>query len=210
MFHAVRSYITDRRQGIAKAAVVTGGLYIVKGFVRERLDDVKDRLEQERQAREKYVSSAAQNVIFADGYKPSLKRRFNQTQEDVSYTILALIQTLADQVLEEMDVEGLTQELQSRSKARHASRLPSQEQGRPPSSLSSSFVSEQGTTSSEVGSAVLSVESESSSSKISTWIETSGMHSTQRPKNEEDNRDLALSMVTTTADSVSVTESTPV
>ncbi|SRR6266576_3787148 len=47
-----------------------------------------------------------------------LKRRFQTAQEDVSYTVLALLPTLAEQIMEGMDVESLTQELQARSKAR--------------------------------------------------------------------------------------------
>ena len=47
-----------------------------------------------------------------------LKRRFQTAQEDVSYTVLALLPTLAEQIMEGMDVESLTQELQARSKTR--------------------------------------------------------------------------------------------
>lgn len=51
---------------------------------------------------------------------------------------MALIPTLSEQILKEMDVEGLTQELQTISRARAgAGRLPLQLQ-RPPSSLASS------------------------------------------------------------------------
>ena len=51
-----------------------------------------------------------------------------QTQEDVSYTIFALIPALAEQIVEGMDIEALTRELQARSRAR---------QGRPPSRVAS-------------------------------------------------------------------------
>ena len=53
----------------------------------------------------------------------------------MSYTVLAMLPTLAEQVLEEMDVEYLTKELQNRSKARNSRQL----QQRPPSSLASSI-----------------------------------------------------------------------
>jgi hypothetical protein len=42
----------------------------------------------------------------------SLKRRFAQNQEDCSFTILALLPTLGDQLFSHMDVEGLTAKLQ--------------------------------------------------------------------------------------------------
>lgn len=53
----------------------------------------------------------------------SLQKRFRQTQEDTSYTILALLPTLSEQILETMDVETLTNELQARSRARNATLL---------------------------------------------------------------------------------------
>lgn len=162
----------------------------------------------------------------------SLKRRFNQTQEDVSYTVLALIQTLAEQVLGEMDVEGLTQELQNRSRARQASR---QRVERPPSSLASSIdVVHEHDTRSDTGSMVLSGVSTSyhtnfneetgSSSNISTsglqsWVESSGSPdaSSDAPRDGEE-RVLgeATSVVVKTADhhhhgeDVSVADSGPV
>lgn len=51
---------------------------------------------------------------------PSLHRRFQQTQDDVSYTVMALLSTLGDQILENMDVEAITEELQARNKAKNA------------------------------------------------------------------------------------------
>ena len=50
----------------------------------------------------------------------SLRRRFLQTQDDISFTILALLPTLSEQILSEMDVEALTNELQSLSRSRKA------------------------------------------------------------------------------------------
>lgn len=52
----------------------------------------------------------------------SLHRRFQQTQDDVSYTVMALLSTLGDQILENMDVEAITEELQARNKAKNARR----------------------------------------------------------------------------------------
>lgn len=42
----------------------------------------------------------------------SLRRRFNQNQEDCTYTVQALLPTLGDQLFAYMDVEGLTAKLQ--------------------------------------------------------------------------------------------------
>ncbi|KAG6902355.1 hypothetical protein C0995_001152 [Termitomyces sp. Mi166 len=162
MLTSAKNFFYKRRRGLKKAATIIGGVYVVRGYFRNRLEEVKDRLEQERAARD------------------NLKRRFKQTQENVSYTVLALIQTLSEQVFHEMDVEGLTSELQNRSKARHANKLRLE---RPPSSLASSIdMVQDGDTRSEAESAVASVASTSygvtSTSDISTsglqnWVESS-------------------------------------
>ncbi|GLB45164.1 putative peroxin-3 [Lyophyllum shimeji] len=129
MLSSVKKFVSERRKGLATAAAVAGGVYVVRGFVRDRLEEIKDRLERERVARE------------------NLRRRFDQTQENVAYTVMALVQTLAEQVLREMDVEGLTAELQGRSRARRElllqrerERERGKEEGRerPPSSVGSS------------------------------------------------------------------------
>lgn len=46
-----------------------------------------------------------------------MRRRFQQNQQDCTYTILALVPTLGDKILEEMDVESVTLKLQMQSKA---------------------------------------------------------------------------------------------
>lgn len=54
----------------------------------------------------------------------SLRRRFDQNLQDVSFTIMALLPTLAAHVLEGMDVESVTQELQSHSRTARAQAEP--------------------------------------------------------------------------------------
>lgn len=48
----------------------------------------------------------------------SLRRRFQQNQEDCGFTVLALLPTLGTQILEAMDVEALTARLSSLGKAK--------------------------------------------------------------------------------------------
>jgi hypothetical protein len=47
----------------------------------------------------------------------SIRRRFSQNEQDAAYMTLGLLPTLAEQVLDGMDVEALTRELQSRSRS---------------------------------------------------------------------------------------------
>ncbi|KAG1722114.1 Peroxin-3-domain-containing protein [Suillus paluster] len=98
MFDAARKYVYDRRRGLFETSVVLCGAYAVNRYVNERLEEVKEKVVRERAARE------------------ALRRRFQSTHDDACFTIMALVPTLAEQILEEMDVESLTDELQSLSR----------------------------------------------------------------------------------------------
>ncbi|KII91963.1 hypothetical protein PLICRDRAFT_173744 [Plicaturopsis crispa FD-325 SS-3] len=102
MLKSVKTYVYDRRGGLAKTTGVVAGAYLVGRYVVERLEEVKEKVMEDRIARD------------------NLRRRFQQNQEDVSYTIMALMPTIGEQILKEMDVEGVTNELQSKSKASKA------------------------------------------------------------------------------------------
>lgn len=56
--------------------------------------------------------------------KENLKRRFAQNQDDCTYTILALLPTLGDQLFEYMDVEGLTNKLQKGRQSASGTQTP--------------------------------------------------------------------------------------
>jgi peroxin-3 len=47
------SYVYERRHAFAKAAGVTGGVYLAGSFVLQRLGDMRGNLVEERVAREK-------------------------------------------------------------------------------------------------------------------------------------------------------------
>ncbi|KAH9903279.1 Peroxin-3 [Cubamyces lactineus] len=99
MFNALGNYFSERRRGLSKAAGYVGGAYFIGRYVSARLEDVRNSILQERAARE------------------NLRRRFEQNQQDISFTVMALLPTLGAHILQEMDVEGVTQELQSYSRA---------------------------------------------------------------------------------------------
>ncbi|KIK02522.1 hypothetical protein K443DRAFT_96706 [Laccaria amethystina LaAM-08-1] len=146
MLDFAKNYVYNHKKGLSTTAGFVGGLYLTKTYITERLEEVRHKIEQERSSRD------------------CLKRRFRQTQEDVSYTVLAMLPTLAEQVLEEMDVEYLTKELQNRSKVRNSRQL----QQRPPSSLASSIeVVHEHETRSEGGPAAQGGENSPSS-----WVES--------------------------------------
>ncbi|KAF8889722.1 Peroxin-3-domain-containing protein [Gymnopilus junonius] len=127
------SFIKNVAYGLAKTTTVVGSFYAVRGYMRDRLEEVKLKMEDEERA------------------KDVLRTRFQQTQQDTSYTILALMPTLSTQVMQHMDVDALTRELQARSRARTSRHIEmenaraatqpptnaTQLHSRPPSSLSS-------------------------------------------------------------------------
>jgi peroxin-3 len=55
MFSAVGNYIYDRRRGLFKTAGVVGTLYIAGKYVLQRLEEVKEAVLTERNAKEKCV-----------------------------------------------------------------------------------------------------------------------------------------------------------
>lgn len=185
MLDSVKGYIYERRNGITTAVTFVGGFYLAKHYIQDRLDEVKVKLEQERAAQDRYDNTY---VPYPKAYNPipsSLRRRFQQTQEDVSYTISALIPTLSEQVLDQMDIEALTQELQNRSKARNAARIQLQAES---SSLASSVVDlvHEQDTRSDVESAAshtstsfdeVNASSSMSHSALQSWVESSGSRS---------------------------------
>jgi len=55
MFSAVGNYIYNRRRGLLKTAGIVGTLYIAGKYVLQRLEEVKEAVLTERNAKEKYV-----------------------------------------------------------------------------------------------------------------------------------------------------------
>ncbi|KAK1235700.1 peroxin [Marasmius sp. AFHP31] len=124
MFSTVKKAINDRRSTLATAAGVGAGLYFVRTYVKSRLEEVKERLEDERLA------------------KDVLKRRFEQSKEDVEYTVMALLPELAEGILAELNVEEVTRELQNLRAGGEGKGIEGSPLQRPPSSLASSMDSE--------------------------------------------------------------------
>lgn len=127
----------------------------------DRWQEMQEKLQEERVARER------------------LKRRFDQTQEIVSWTISTHMTILADQILAQMDVDSLTRELQIRSRRKNAARQAVSRE-RPPSSLASSIdVVYDHDTGSEVPSMISTSQClvDRSQSRPSSLLSTSGLQS---------------------------------
>ncbi|EJD42092.1 Peroxin-3 [Auricularia subglabra TFB-10046 SS5] len=97
MFPSIRRYVYDRRRGLALTAGVVGSVYLLGRYVVARLEEIRDKVLQDRAARD------------------NLRRRFVKNQEDMAFSVLALLQPLGTTILEAMDVERLTAELRALS-----------------------------------------------------------------------------------------------
>ncbi|KAI9507256.1 Peroxin-3 [Russula earlei] len=93
------SLFYERRARFVRSAGIVGGLYLVGQYATARVADMRASVQEQRLARE------------------NMRRRFQQNMEDISFTILTYMPLLSKHILEEMDVEALTAELQSLSRA---------------------------------------------------------------------------------------------
>ncbi|PGH28960.1 peroxin-3 [[Emmonsia] crescens] len=104
MIGATKRWFRRHRNGIAIGAGVVGAGYLVGQYVLSKILESRERMSSERIARE------------------NLRRRFEQNQTDCTFTVLALLPTAAENILEALPVEELTNELQQK-KAERLARL---------------------------------------------------------------------------------------
>ncbi|KAI0284632.1 Peroxin-3 [Russula aff. rugulosa BPL654] len=106
MLDSVSNYLSERRKGFIRSVGVVGGLYVVGQYAAARAADMRDSVLEQRVARE------------------NMRKRFQQNRQDISFTIMTYMPLLSKHILNEMDVEALTTELQSLSRAAKATRIP--------------------------------------------------------------------------------------
>ncbi|KUI59816.1 Peroxisomal biogenesis factor 3 [Cytospora mali] len=94
MFAATRRWFRRNRTPIAIGLGVVGAGYVATQYILNKLNDARERMSSDRIAKE------------------NLRRRFQQNQEDCTYTVLALLPTATAKILEAMDVEKITLEIQ--------------------------------------------------------------------------------------------------
>jgi peroxin-3 len=86
----------------------------------------------------------------------SLRRWFENNQQNISFTIMALLPTIGANIVDGMDVEGLTTDLQEKSRAARISRTPDRSpQATSPTSATRLHLHEQDSRS-DMGSSVFS------------------------------------------------------
>lgn len=93
---SVKAFFTRHRRKIFVSLGLFASGYFAIDYLKNKLFEIQDRLATERSAKE------------------NLRRRFEQNQEDATYTIMALLPTLSSDIIDTFPVEALTQELQAK------------------------------------------------------------------------------------------------
>ncbi|BFZ61881.1 hypothetical protein YB2330_002959 [Saitoella coloradoensis] len=94
MFQSTRGFLRRHRRAVGLTTVVASAAYLATQYVSSKIKEIQERAMGERTAKE------------------NLRRRFEQNQQDCTFTLLALFPSLAEQVSHELDVEGITADLQ--------------------------------------------------------------------------------------------------
>ncbi|KAI9818538.1 MAG: peroxin [Pycnora praestabilis] len=102
MFGATRRFLRRNRTNLAVGFGVLGIGYLATQYVFSKLLEARERMSIDRIGRE------------------NLRRRFEQNQEDCTFTVLALLPTATENILEALPVENITHELQQKKAERLA------------------------------------------------------------------------------------------
>ena len=137
MIAATRRWVRRYRTPVAIGIGVVGAGWLVTQYIVGKISDARERMSSDRIAREKYFLVLLIALKHAHQYSSSLRRRFEQNQEDCTFTVLALLPTATDNILAELETERITFELQQQKAAKLArngdSTHPSEMGSGPPS-----------------------------------------------------------------------------
>ncbi|KAK7707316.1 peroxin [Botryosphaeria dothidea] len=100
MISATRRWFRRNRTNFAVGAGVLGAGYLAGQYLLGKLTEARQRISDERIARE------------------NLRRRFEQNQEDCTFTVLAILPTATDNILHALPVEQTLSELQKQKAER--------------------------------------------------------------------------------------------
>ncbi|OAA74120.1 Peroxin-3 [Cordyceps fumosorosea ARSEF 2679] len=115
MISTVRGWFRRNRTPIAIGVGIVGAGYVVSQYVMSKISDARERMTSERISKE------------------NLRRRFEQNQEDCTFTVLALLPTATANVLAEMNTEQITYEIQQAKTAKAVKANPADASPTPPS-----------------------------------------------------------------------------
>jgi peroxin-3 len=120
MIQGTRRWLRRNRTNFAIGAGVLGAGYVAGQYVLGKLSEARQRMGEDRIAKEKYVLRRHKDG-GTDLRSNSLRRRFEQNQEDCTFTVLAILPTATENILQAIPVEQVLEELQ-RQKAQRLAR----------------------------------------------------------------------------------------
>ncbi|RBR19094.1 uncharacterized protein FIESC28_05765 [Fusarium coffeatum] len=135
MLTSARRWLRNNRTPIAVGVGVIGAGYVATQYVIGKLNDARERMSSDRIAKE------------------NLRRRFEQNQEDCTFTVLALLPSATTAILEAMNTEQITFEIQQ-MKATKAVKNGGNESAAPPSIADTTLTEEDGKSASQSESGV--------------------------------------------------------
>ncbi|KAF3035950.1 peroxin [Didymella heteroderae] len=103
MIQSTRNWLRRNRTNFAIGAGVLGTVYLAGQYALGKFSEARQRMSEERIAKE------------------NLRRRFEQNQEDCTFTVLAILPTATEKILDAIPVEQVLEELQ-RQKAERLAR----------------------------------------------------------------------------------------
>jgi hypothetical protein len=134
MFEGTRKFLRRHRTNLVVGVGIVGAGYLVMQYIGNKLSEARNRMMNDRVARRSRITPNIKFHIFSDStsyflsfensdakkIRDSINRRFQQNQEDCTYTVQALLPTATESILKEFPVESLTHELQQKKAARMA------------------------------------------------------------------------------------------
>lgn len=123
MLTSARRWLRHNRTPIAVGVGIVGAGYVVTQYVLNKISDARERMSSDRIAKE------------------NLRRRFEQNQEDCTFTVLALLPSATTNIVEAMNTEKITYEIQQMKAAKS---IRGGEAATPPSIADTTLTEEDG------------------------------------------------------------------
>ncbi|KAI1187106.1 Peroxin-3 family protein [Nemania serpens] len=137
MFSTTRRWFRRNRTPIAIGVGIVGAGYLATQYVLSKINNARERMSSDRIAKE------------------NLRRRFEQNQEDCTFTVLALLPTSTANILEAMNTENITLEIQQMKGTTKSIRSGESSSSPAPPSIADTTMTE------EEGKSIASLQSES-------------------------------------------------
>ncbi|XXG96450.1 hypothetical protein Hte_002733 [Hypoxylon texense] len=126
MISATRRWFRRNRTPLAIGVGVIGAGYLATQYVLSKINDARERMSSDRIAKE------------------NLRRRFEQNQEDCTFTVLALLPTATTNILNAMNTEAITLEIQQMKGNAKSLRSSGESSATPPSIADTTMTEEEG------------------------------------------------------------------